>query len=821
MAAVEFGYRDRGEKHSLGIEVATISELDERDIAHGWTRGHEIATCTPPVRNSETFDREVHWNELQEERFEQIPAASGPLIWRDSAGAGKTTNAARGAANRDLQHALVFATHEKAREHLCDDTTPDGYIHLKGKGQPLHDCCLDASIASDGNQKAQCPKHGTEDSWPRMCPLFELDENHPKLARYEALAAVVGAQKAHKNFCSGCPWLEQYGQLDDAQRVVGVHEHQQRLDGKGFTVIVDETPRLPGDEQKWTAGDLRRAGNLLRSLDTEHAQAVGEFVRSDLLDAVVDGTLDGLTAPPIDSGDLAETVVKIKIAYNERLLAQIELDIWNGEPACIDAIIAILAELGFSSTACREAIAGPSTLLNCPHCGAPTTTHNSVIECENTECFWGDGRFDILPYWNRERARAIAYLETDDAPTVSENGLCFLSLPDPRELPDSLLILDATATPKKIAGIYGVPLESIAVEGDKAYELNANVFQIRDGAYHPGTISSAFGDERRNLDDRLQQKIDVIADQHERPLFISKRSVLYQFDFPNNAETRHYGGLRGLNLQECDAVICIGAPHPNIENILHQARLLAMDYPGLEVGGEEHGNRNGVPNPPIYRKLYYSDIDGQGRAVPTKHFDGLVGDLFYEAREKEIEQAVHRIRPLLAEETKDIYLLTNVPTTLPIDEFVELDAISDEPLAAHIPVPGDVIPHLLEPLADLATDDDYHDIEVTESTITAHSSGLHALAREAGADWSEATRWRRMKKLVELGLVTEGQYEDSQGYRYMVDRAALSRILLVTSSTSEKVEAVSRFRAKTRNADGSLDWLDWAYQEFVDSNAES
>lgn len=108
-----------------------------------------------------------------------------------------------------------------------------------------------------------------------------------------------------------------------------------------------------------------------------------------------------------------------------------------------------------------------------------------------------------------------------------------------------------------------------------------------------------------------------------------------------------YGGARGLNRTECDAVVCIGAPHPDMNDVQRQAELLAMDHDDLCAGGEEYSTRRNAPNPPVYRKLLFEDEYGDGLAVPTKAYSGVAGALFREAREKELEQFVHRIRPLL------------------------------------------------------------------------------------------------------------------------------------------------------------------------------
>lgn len=133
-----------------------------------------------------------------------------------------------------------------------------------------------------------------------------------------------------------------------------------------------------------------------------------------------------------------------------------------------------------------------------------------------------------------------------------------------------------------------------------------------------------------------------------------------------------------------------------------------MGRDDIRVGAAEHSTRREegsgelAANPPIYRKLHYADDDGRGQAVPTKHYTGLVGDLFRETREKELVQAVHRIRPLLADQDGDTnaqkhaYLLTNVPTAVPVDDLVSFEGLADPP-AAMLPVPDGALDFILQP----------------------------------------------------------------------------------------------------------------------------
>lgn len=123
--------------------------------------------------------------------------------------------------------------------------------------------------------------------------------------------------------------------------------------------------------------------------------------------------------------------------------------------------------------------------------------------------------------------------------------------------------------------------------------------------------------------------IDTAAEVHERPLFVLKQALQERFVFPNSAGVIHYHGVRGFNNTACDAVMYIGAPHPDVAGLRREA--------GLLVGSVEHSTRRHASNPPFYRTIYYADADGQGRAVPINHFTGPVGALFRDAREKVLE----------------------------------------------------------------------------------------------------------------------------------------------------------------------------------------
>lgn len=124
--------------------LATMGILPEDYATESSGVYYNAGTCTPLPLDREPYDRQERWDDLQGARYQEWLDRNRPtMIWGDDAGSGKTTNAAIAAAIRERPHTVLFDKHEKAREFIVDDATPDGYFHLKGGEQPEHDCCMD------------------------------------------------------------------------------------------------------------------------------------------------------------------------------------------------------------------------------------------------------------------------------------------------------------------------------------------------------------------------------------------------------------------------------------------------------------------------------------------------------------------------------------------------------------------------------------------------------------------------------------------------------------------------------------------------------
>lgn len=842
---------------------STDSEASEQhDEDYGRQYGSEA--CVSPACDAEPFDREQRWHDLQGDRYDAWLNRERAHIWGDGAGTGKTTNAARAAAARGRPHIVLFDKHAKAREFITNDATPDGYFHLKGGEQPRYDCCMDATVAADESETPECPVHGHPSRWPRMNSIYKREEDDPLRERYEILVEVLGPRRAlfrvakHEGEDSDLidenPWLDQFGELTTAERVVGVHEYQTlktALEGELVgerDPILDETPRLLASEHRVSVEGLVRVENRLDDLaanverrDSTLAHDCRELAAfaGRIRDAVVadeKGTLEAIDPPRFHGGEyfevkdpisgkgtkernLAEAAVQVKLAYNEATIRRVQEGEYNGEPFCMDPLLAAAATAGLDDEGCRKAIAIDAVLDDCPWCGADLGYDNGARCC--SECGWHEHENTVTTK-DDEAARATAWIDDILAglDRDEEPALAYKSLPLASDLPDPL-VLDATATPEKVAGLYGHDLDDVNVDGDEPVDLGEQlrVTQVVGGRHHGdrfhvgGQYHAQTIRDSEKLRGRIQSAIDTAGDLHNRPLFGIRKDLIPLFDFPENGVVLYYGGARGLDFEECDAVMCIGAPHPNVDDLRRDAELLAMDRDDLRVGGEEYSTRRDAPNPPIYRKLLYENQDNEGLAVPTKGYSGLVGALFREGRENELEQFVHRIRPVLADELKHAYLLTDVPTDLAVNQVVGLEELAD-PMEAILPVSEGAVRllgHVLD-VADGDGPDGFRRADLVEQrgdgTVGNRAAGYHRLARMFGEDVTLRTVRNWIEDLEGLGLLVPEEYEQRRGVSYAVDIATSKRALQALSCNGGfEVATKRRLAALAAELDSALAWL--------------
>lgn len=208
------------------------------------------------------------------------------------------------------------------------------------------------------------------------------------------------------------------------------------------------------------------------------------------------------------------------------------------------------------------------------------------------------------------------------------------------ELPPRTIWLDGTADERLYREVTNWQLQTVTANA----KIEGEIVQIVDSVF----AKTSMLENKKPTPKAVQvaRYVKHLAAKHgyKRPLFISYQHMASEFQ---GFDFAYFGGNRGSNqFQQCDACFVIGTPQPSAESIEYQARKLF------------HG-RNQPFNPKWVETLVnYAGTD-QGIPVSGMWNDSDLMTLLQQAREMEIVQSVHRVRPILS--VKPIWLLTSLP----------------------------------------------------------------------------------------------------------------------------------------------------------------
>lgn len=212
------------------------------------------------------------------------------------------------------------------------------------------------------------------------------------------------------------------------------------------------------------------------------------------------------------------------------------------------------------------------------------------------------------------------------------------------------------------------------------YEVNvirkAIVHQCYETRNSKASLKSAKGYEKR-IDD-IQSMINSIASYQKRLLVIGPQDITgnqtaaepipSKVTVPEYCALNHFGNIRGIDIYKgFDAVLIISRNQPPIKGIEAVARALFydghaplqldVDDMDIEVRGYLHAN-------------------GLKVGIPTQvHPDPRVQALLELIREAETLQAIDRIRLVHTDSPKYVYILSNVPLSIPVNHLLNWDQI--------------------------------------------------------------------------------------------------------------------------------------------------
>src|SRR4051794_6371842 len=164
-------------------------------------------------------------------------------------------------------------------------------------------------------------------------------------------------------------------------------------------------------------------------------------------------------------------------------------------------------------------------------------------------------------------------------------------------------------------------------------------------------------------------------------LFVSYKDALDGMTLPAGVDAVHLGHLRGRDsYRHHDVAVIAGRLEPSVGAIEDMARAMFGDEAesiALVSAGAHGGTRYPVEQR-RYRMTSILEEHAAGPAVGVSvHPDPRVQALLEQVRERELEQAVARLRLVHGREGRPatVYLLTNLPLNLEVSELVTWNAL--------------------------------------------------------------------------------------------------------------------------------------------------
>ena len=184
------------------------------------------------------------------------------------------------------------------------------------------------------------------------------------------------------------------------------------------------------------------------------------------------------------------------------------------------------------------------------------------------------------------------------------------------------------------------------------------------------------GDEReqkraaRRLGELQQLAVRLLAGSG---LLVSYKGVLERLELPAELATLHLGNLRGRDgYKHLDTAVIAGRLEPGALTVERMARALFGDEaePLQAIAPDEAGR---VRYPTETRRCRMASLltDAAGPAIDVPvHPDRRAQAILEQVRERELEQAIARLRLVHRDRPATVYVLTNIPLDLEVAEVV-------------------------------------------------------------------------------------------------------------------------------------------------------
>ncbi len=297
-------------------------------------------------------------------------------------------------------------------------------------------------------------------------------------------------------------------------------------------------------------------------------------------------------------------------------------------------------------------------------------------ECAKAARFW-----ELLAEEYRHPARPLQRIILErDAPTKDgdRRHLLHLHYRRPLRLPSVPVILLDADLDRMIAEKFlpGIGVVEIPVRHQ------AEVTQVVDRSCSMRfLLGGGEGDEQRAANRRSELQRTVSRLLAEGGLLVSYKGAIARMELPAAIVTLHLGNLRGRDgFKHLDRIVVAGRLEPSVLELERMTRAM--------FGEEAEPIRTVFPSGhdstryPTERRRYRMAGGTAGAAVDVSvHPDRRAQALLEQIRERELEQAVARLRLVYRARPATVWLLTNIPLNLEVSELTTWNALSRDRVA--------------------------------------------------------------------------------------------------------------------------------------------
>ena len=224
------------------------------------------------------------------------------------------------------------------------------------------------------------------------------------------------------------------------------------------------------------------------------------------------------------------------------------------------------------------------------------------------------------------------------------------------------LVLDATADEELIRAVLpNVQYHAIEVP------RRAHVVQVQNRRLSKYSLTKDQSKDR--LVSLVQRSLNRISAYYPNGLLVTFKDTESLFMVPKTWEVAHFGNIRGIDRYKgLDVVVIVGTYLPPVQAVETEAAGLAARLPEARAFSGAYAR---MERP--FRLRH-----GETRASIWGHPDPFVQRVLEQKREAEMLQAVDRLRLVHSPSVKPVFILSNVPLDLTIDETVTLEQLAGE-----------------------------------------------------------------------------------------------------------------------------------------------